>query len=64
MNFSSRVKQVREQLKMNQTAFAKALGVSRSTLLRWENGEYKPNYDAMQKFEEFCKTKNITLKGD
>ena len=54
MEFSVKVKQVREQLKMTQTAFAKELGVSRSTLIRWENGEFKPNYDAIQRFEAFC----------
>ena len=57
MEFSDRVKQVREQLNLSQTAFAKELGISRMTLIRWENGEFKPNYDAQRNFEAFVKEK-------
>ena len=36
------VKSIREQVGMTQTAFASALGVSLSTLRRWERGERTP----------------------
>ena len=59
MEFSEKVKQVRTSMKLGQTAFARELGISRATLIRWEKGEFKPNYDAMQKFEEFCDKNKI-----
>ena len=62
MEFSERVKQVRTKLNLSQTAFAKELGISRSTLIRWENGEFKPNYDAQKGFEEYCVRKKIALE--
>lgn len=36
------VKHAREQLGMSQDAFAKAFGVSSSTLRKWEQGQRKP----------------------
>ena len=62
MEFSDKVKQFRIKLNLNQTAFAKELGISRSTLIRWENGEFNPNYKAMQRFEAFCK--RVIEKGE
>jgi len=59
MEFSVRVKQVRTKLNLSQTAFAKELEIGRATLIRWEKGEFKPNYDAQRKFEEYCKLKGI-----
>ena len=41
MEFCDKVKEVRKQLHLSQTAFAKELGVARVTLIRWENGEFK-----------------------
>lgn len=59
MDFGDRVKQVRKQLEFSQTLFAKELGISRSTLIRWENGKFNPSYEAQKRFEEYCKKKNI-----
>lgn len=64
MEFGDRVKQVREKFGLSQTAFAKELEVSRSTLIRWENGEFNPNYEAIRKFETFCREKKITLHNE
>ena len=63
MEFSERVKQVRMKLNLGQTAFAKELGVSRATLIRWEKGEFKPNYDAQRRFEEFCLKSKTTRES-
>ena len=57
MEFCDKVKEVRKQLNLSQTAFAKELGIARATLIRWENGEFKPNYDAQRKFEGYCRVK-------
>lgn len=54
MEFSDRVKNIRKQLKLSQAEFAKGIGVARTTLSRWENGKFKPNYEAVKRFEEYC----------
>ena len=40
-----KIKEIREALKMNQTEFAKHLGVTRVTVWKWETGKSDPtNY--------------------
>jgi len=43
MKLNEAIKQIRLELKLSQTAFAKKLHVSFSTVNRWENGRVKPN---------------------
>ena len=38
MRFSNAIKEIRKQCLMSQSDFAKALGVSFSTVNRWETG--------------------------
>ena len=45
------IKQIRRQLKMSQQAFASALGVSFTTVNRWENGKAKPQSDRIQRMK-------------
>lgn len=59
MTFGEKVKQVREELKLSQEEMAKALGVSFATINRWENGHNHPTYEALQRFEKFCRGKGI-----
>lgn len=61
MEFCDKVKSVRKQLGLTQATFAKELGIARATLIRWGNGEFKPNYDAQRRFEEFCKNRKEEL---
>ena len=61
MEFCDKVKEVRKQLNLSQTAFAKELGIARATLIRWENGAFKPNYDAQRKFENYCESRTIII---
>ena len=44
---------------MSQTEFAQLLGVSFTTINRWENGKTSPNYRALRAFEKLCKENNI-----
>ena len=62
MNFSEKVKYVREKLKLSQEEFAHELGVSFATINRWENGSYNPSRLARKAFEEFCNDKNIKFE--
>lgn len=44
---SERIKQLREENGLNKTEFAKRVGVNRTTITRYENGELKPTLEAM-----------------
>jgi len=61
MTFSQKIETVRITLNLSQERLAKELGVSFATVNRWEKGHSEPSYLAQEKFEEFCKEKNIEL---
>ena len=54
MPFSSEVKKVRLSSFLNQAEFAKTIGVSFTTVNRWENGKAQPNLKAMKALKSFC----------
>ena len=62
MEFKDKVIMVRKKLIMNQTDFAKLLGVGYTTLNRWENGAREPNYIGQRKFKELCEKHNIKFE--
>ena len=62
MLFSDKVKCVRKKLYISQTALAKELGVSFTTINRWENGRTEPNLMLKGKFIDFCKSKGIEFE--
>ncbi|MDR3021913.1 MAG: helix-turn-helix domain-containing protein [Clostridiales bacterium] len=64
MTFGEKLKIAREKQFLSQEAMAKELGVSFSTVNRWENGKIEPNYAAKKAFHEFCLKHNIKFKGD
>ena len=59
MVFSEEIKQLRHRLFMSQTAFAQELGVSYTTVNRWEMGRAKPTYKTMKLIDDYCKEKGI-----
>ena len=59
MTFSEIVKTIRHECYLSQQAFADELGVSFSTVNRWENGRAIPSYKAMKKLIVYCKLLNI-----
>lgn len=61
MSFAEKVKIARCQLKLSQEKLAAKLGVSFSTVNRWEKGHSFPSYVAQTRFEEFCKESNIVF---
>ena len=62
MTFGEKVKAVRYKLFMSQTDIGKELGVSFSTVNRWERGHYNPNFKAMAAFDKLCKKHNIIFE--
>ena len=59
MNFSEKIKQIRQQRFLSQEAFAKVLGVSFATVNRWESGKSKPTYKTMKLIDDYCRSNNI-----
>jgi len=55
--FPAMVKEVRKQLGLSQEELAHELGVSFSTINRWENGKTVPSKLAKRQFDQFCANK-------
>lgn len=63
MDFSKKVKAVRQVLKLSQEELAHKLGVSFATINRWENGSYSPSRLAKKAFDDFCKENEIEIEA-
>ena len=59
MSFSNNIKVIRQKSLLSQEAFAQILGVSFTTVNRWETGKSKPSYKTMKLIDDFCKSNNI-----
>ncbi|MCD7737599.1 MAG: helix-turn-helix domain-containing protein [Lachnospiraceae bacterium] len=59
MIFSEEIKKIRKKALLSQEDFAKELGVSYSTVNRWETGKTLPNYKTMKRIDTFCKNNGI-----
>lgn len=59
MSFSNDIKDIRQKSLLSQEAFAQILGVSFTTVNRWETGKSKPSYKTMKLIDDFCKSNNI-----
>ncbi len=59
MSFSNDIKRIRKKGLMSQEAFAQVIGVSFSTVNRWECGKAMPSYKAMNQIDEYCKANSI-----
>lgn len=59
MSYSEEIKKLRQKCFLSQEAFARELGVSFSSINRWEGGKSKPNMSAMKKIMEFCETHTL-----
>lgn len=44
---SKRINELREMHNLNKTEFGHKIGVNRSTITRYENGDLKPNVDVL-----------------
>lgn len=59
MSFAEDIKKIRRKAFLNQEAFAKQIGVSYTTVNRWETGKSKPNLKAMKLIDDYCKKNSI-----
>ena len=58
MDFATTVKELRRKCLLSQMDFAKEIGVSFSTVNRWETGKTVPNFKTMKRIQSFCKYTN------
>lgn len=59
LEFCIALKKAREQIGLSQQSFADQLGVSFSTVNRWEQGRHVPNKITIKAIEALCKEHNI-----
>lgn len=59
MEFSEAIKEIRQECYLSQQAFANELGVSFSTVNRWEKAKAVPNYQTMKLLVAYCKSLNV-----
>jgi len=59
MEFSEKIRFVREELGLTQEDLAKKLGVAFATINRWEQGSTKPHANTEKKLYEFCKDNGV-----
>ena len=64
MDIGKAIKDIRVKSLLSQANFAKELGVSFSTVNRWENGKAIPNFKALKKIKEFCARNKIDFNVD
>lgn len=58
MQTAEQIRILREKFLLTQEDFAKELGVSASTVNRWETGKARPNLSAMRAIKQFCENKD------
>lgn len=63
MNYARMIKKLRDQLIMTQEEFASLLGVSITSVNRWETGKHLPTTKVKRKIVELCKENNIELES-
>ena len=59
MEFSDKIRFVREELGITQEELAKKLGVAFATINRWEQGLTTPHASTEKKLYDFCKENDI-----
>ena len=64
VNVSEKIKDIRRKSLLSQMEFADEIGVSFSTVNRWENGKTVPNYQALKKIKKFCDKNSICFDID
>lgn len=62
MDFPKEIKRIRRRSFLTQQEFANVIGVSFSTVNRWEAGRSKPNLKAMKSINTFCVDNNISYE--
>ena len=60
MSLSNCIKMIRQKAFLTQKTFAEELGVTQTTVNRWETGKARPNLSAMKEIKGFCEKHNLS----
>ena len=60
-DYAAAIKKLREKMMLSQDEFAKTLGVSFSTINRWENGIHEPTIKTKRKLHSLFKEYKIKI---
>lgn len=63
MNFLKNLKKLRQELGMNQTQLATAIGLSRSAIAMYESGQREPDLETLYTIAEYFKVSVDYLVG-
>ena len=61
MDYKKLVKKLREKLIITQTELAELLGVSFTSINRWETGKHEPTIKVKRKIANLCKENRVDL---
>lgn len=61
MEWAKVIKEIRTTCLLSQEDFAKELGVSFTTVNRWETGKSKPSYKALKLIDDYCKKNAVDI---
>jgi len=64
MTFSEKVLELRMRLQITQVQLSELLGVSYSTVNRWEGGHYEATKLVRRRFDDLCKKHNINFDNE
>lgn len=54
-------KNIRIKAMLTQLEFANIIGVSTTTIVKWESGKCKPSFKQQRKLLDFCKNNGIEI---
>lgn len=64
MKFSQAILRLRESLHLTQMAFAKELGVSFTSVNRWENEAQQPSPLAIKTLQVYCRDRGLVFEAE
>jgi len=62
LDYAAAIMHLRVKLNLSQMGLADLLGVSYTSVNRWENGKYAPTKLVKKKIELLCKENNIPME--
>lgn len=63
MTYSEEIRKIRQKCFLSQEAFGREIGVSFSSVNRWETGKSKLNMIAMKKIKDFCELHELDFSS-
>ena len=62
INYPETILRLRAILNLSQMSFAKLLGVSYTSINRWENGKYEPTKMVKERIKILCEENNVKME--